>query len=141
MINDRDSYTELNPRRKYLVEFPYMIGTAFKLKSNTDILAKIVQYRVEVKGYKEIIHVGLTTDVYSSNTEVEYEIILDELEEKWQKTDKIVEKINPVNFDLGLEYCSYIHSKDSEHIASLLEGFKYDPSKTDEVREKYERSQ
>jgi len=42
MINDRDSYTELNPRRKYLVEFPYMIGTAFKLKSNTDILAKIV---------------------------------------------------------------------------------------------------
>ncbi len=90
MINNRDSSVNINPNEKYLVEFPYKIGTIVELKINSDILATICQYRILVKDYKTIINVGLSSDIHNLNPEVEYEITDEELKEQWKKTDKII---------------------------------------------------
>ena len=61
MFNSRDSYTDYNPNKKEMIEVPYMIGTIVELKDNSDVLAKICQYRITIKNSHKIIYVGLAT--------------------------------------------------------------------------------
>jgi len=87
MINSRDSYSEFNPNKKESIEVPYAIGTIVELKENPNVLAKICQYRID---YRRIINVGLSLDIYSKNTETNYEITNEDLEKNWKKTDRII---------------------------------------------------
>ena len=99
MINSRDSYTNLNPNKKEFIEIPYRIGTIIELKENSDELARICQYRITVEHFEEKVYVGLNTDIYEEKYEIECEITLKELEEKWRKTDKIIiGKLDPEKF-------------------------------------------
>ena len=99
MINSRDSYTDFNPNKKESVEVPYGIGTIVELKDNPDVLARIIQYRITVEHLRQIINVGLNTDIYEDEDQIDCEITVEELEEKWKKLDRIiVGKLNPENF-------------------------------------------
>ena len=146
MINNRDSYTDFNQNKKEIIEVPYRIGTIVELKKDENILAVICQYRITVEGYKQVVNVGLSSNIREKNPKMECEITVEELIEKWKKTDKIIiGKLNPDDYiHIGmpcpepvLKVSPCIPSNDSENIAELLQGFKYDPSKTDEVLEKY----
>ena len=90
MFNSRDSYTDYNPNKKEMIEVPYMIGTIVELKDNSDVLAKICQYRITIKNSHKIIYVGLATKQYERDVELYYEITSEELLEKWKKTDKML---------------------------------------------------
>lgn len=99
MINSRDSYTDFNPNRKESIEVPYGIGTIIELKDNPDVLAKICQYRINIENLRLVIYVGLNTNIYEKESEIDCEITAEELEEKWKKTDKIIiGRLNPDNF-------------------------------------------
>lgn len=99
MINSRDSYTDFNPNRKKSIEVPYGIGTIVELKDNPDVLARIIQYRITVEHLRQIINVGLNTNIYEDEDKIDCEITVEELEEKWKKPDRIiVGKLNPENF-------------------------------------------
>lgn len=102
MINSRDSYTAytgFNPNRKESIEVPYGIGTIVELKDNPDVLARIIQYRITVEHFRQIINVGLNTNIYEDEDKIDCEITVEELEEKWKKPDRIiVGKLNPENF-------------------------------------------
>lgn len=67
-----------------------MIGTVVELKDNSDVLAKICQYRITIKNSHKIIYVGLVTKYYERDVEPDYEITSEELMEKWIKTDKML---------------------------------------------------
>ena len=105
MINSRDSYIEYNPNKKETIEVPYHIGTILELKENPLVLARICQYRI---GLDQELKVGLNQSldllyddkslfknplkfiaVDFSNL-IDIEITTQELQEKWQKTQKIV---------------------------------------------------
>lgn len=90
MINSRDSYTDYNPNKKENIEVPYMIGAVVELKDNSDVLAKICQYRIIIKNSHKIIYVGLATKYYERDVEPDYEITSEELMERWKKTDKML---------------------------------------------------
>ena len=90
MINSRDSYTNYNPNRKELIEVPYRIGTIVELKDNSEMLARICQYRIIIKNSHKIIYVGLATKYYERDVEPDYEITSEELMERWKKTDKML---------------------------------------------------
>ena len=90
MINSRDSYTDLSPNRKESIEVPYRIGTIVELKDNPDVLARINQYRITVEDYRQVINVGLNTDIYENEDENLREITVEELEENWKKADRII---------------------------------------------------
>ena len=99
MINSRDSYTDYNPNKKESIEVPYEIGTIIELKENPDVLARICQYRITVEHFKKVIYVGLNTNIYEKESETDCEIISEELEEKWRKTNRIIiRKLDPENF-------------------------------------------
>ena len=149
MINDRDSYTNPNPSEKINIEFPYRIGTTMEFKGDSDILAKICQYRIVFDNYKNVIYVGLCFDVYSNNPVIHREISSEELEKYWKITDKkIFTDLNsddlikigiPMN-DLHFkpkDY-NYVHSSNEEMIADMLDNFEYDPSKKEEILAKYD---
>ena len=99
MINSRDSYADYNPNEKESIEVPYGIGTIIELKENRDVLAIICQYRITVEHLKKVIYVGLNTNIYEKESDIDCEIISEELEENWRKTDRIIiRKLNPENF-------------------------------------------
>lgn len=99
MINSRDSYADYNPNEKESIEVPYGIGTIIELKENPDVLAIICQYRITVEHLKKVIYVGLNTNIYEKESDIDCEIISEELEENWRKTDRIIiRKLNPENF-------------------------------------------
>ena len=147
MINDRDSYTNLNPSEKISIEFPYRIGTTMEFKGDSDILARICQYRIVFENYKNVIYVGLCFDIYSNNPVIHREISNEELEKYWKVTDKIIItdlnsddliKIGIPMSDLHFKPYNYVHSNDEDVIADLLDDFEYDSSKKEEVLAKYE---
>ena len=115
MINSRDSYSEYNPNKKESIDVPFCIGTIIELKEDPAVLAKICQYKITNKG----ISVGLSyalnkidNEQTSKNSNLAFrmsqkfiaveftdlldaEITIQELEEQWQKTNKvIIGKIN-----------------------------------------------
>ena len=115
MINSRDSYSEYNPNKKESIDVPFCIGTIIELKEDPAVLAKICQYKITNKG----ISVGLSYALNKIDNEqtsensnlafrmsqkfiaVEFTDLLDaeittqELDEQWQKTNKvIIGKIN-----------------------------------------------
>ena len=115
MINSRDSYSEYNPNKKESIDVPFCIGTIIELKEDPAVLAKICQYKITNKG----ISVGLSyalnkidNEQTSENSNLAFrmpqkfiaveftdlldaEITIQELEEQWQKTNKvIIGKIN-----------------------------------------------
>lgn len=99
MINSRESYADFNPNRKESIEVPYGIGTIIELKENPDVLAKICQYRITIEHLEKVIYVGLSSQIYEDKSKIEKEIAIDELEEKWKKTDRIIiGKLDPENF-------------------------------------------
>ena len=99
MFNSRDSYTDLSISQKEFIELPYRIGTIIELKDNSDVMARICQYRITNDNLNEIIYIGLNTNIYEQDFEIDCEITLEELETKWKKTDKIiVGKLNPDNY-------------------------------------------
>lgn len=147
MINDRDSYTNLNPSEKISIEFPYRIGTTMEFKGDSDILARICQYRIVVHKFKIMIYVGLCFDIYSNNSVIHREISSEELEKYWKVTYKIIItdlnsddliKIGIPISDLHFKPYNYVHSNDEDVIADLLDDFEYDSSKKEEVLAKYE---
>ena len=147
MINDRDSYTNLNPSEKISIEFPYRIGTTMEFKGDSDILARICQYRIVFENYKNVIYVGLCFDIYSNNSVIHREISSEELEKYWKVTYKIIItdlnsddliKIGIPISDLHFKPYNYVHSNDEDVIADLLDDFEYDSSKKEEVLAKYE---
>ena len=111
MINSRDSFNDFNQNEKKVIEVPYNIGTIVESKENSNVLAKIIQYRVIVKGL-EIIYVGLCNQVNklekndnkegkihkiedefiaaAFSSSIDFEITTQELDEKWRKTKKRV---------------------------------------------------
>lgn len=99
MFNSRDTFTNFNPNRKEIIEVPYEIGTIIELKDNPNVLAKICQYRITVEHYAKVIIVGLSSQIYGDKSEIEKEISIDELEEKWEKTSRIIiGKLDSENF-------------------------------------------
>lgn len=118
MINSRDSYIEYNPNKKETIEVPYHIGTILELKENPLVLARICQYRI---GLDQELKVGLNQSIdllYDDNSNeisqspfkipqrfvavdfsdsLDIEITTQELQEKWQKTQKIV--IGKIDYD------------------------------------------
>ena len=99
MINSRDSYTDFNPNKKESIEVPYGIGTIVELKNNPDVLARIIQYRITIEHLRQVINVGLNTNIYENEDKIDCEITAEELEEKWKKPDRIiVGKLDPENF-------------------------------------------
>ena len=118
MINSRDSYIEYNPNKKETIEVPYHIGTILELKENPLVLARICQYRI---GLDQELKVGLNQSIdllYDDNSNgisqspfkipqrfvavdfsdsLDIEITTQELQEKWQKTQKIV--IGKIEYD------------------------------------------
>ena len=95
MFNSRDSQYDYNPNKKEYIEVPYSIKTVVELKEDENVLAKICHYRIVVEDYKQIIYVGLTSNVYNNSLEPEYEITSEELINNWTKTKKIIiEKID-----------------------------------------------
>ena len=117
MINSRDSYSEYNPNKKESIDVPFCIGTIIESKEDPAVLAKIFQYRITNEG----INVGLSyalnkidNEQTSKNSKsnfkipqqfaaVEFtdlldaEITIQELEEQWQKTNKVI--IGKINSD------------------------------------------
>ena len=99
MINSRDSYTNFNPNRKESIEVPYVIGTIVELKDNPDVLARIIQYRITVEHLRQVINVGLSTNIYENEDKIDREITVEELKEKWKEPDRIiVGKLDHENF-------------------------------------------
>ncbi len=99
MINSRDSYTNFNPNKKKSIDVPYEIGTIVELKDNPDVLARIIQYRITVEHLRQVINVGLNTNIYENEDKIDCEITVEELEEKWKKPDRIiVGKLDPETF-------------------------------------------
>jgi len=90
MINSRDSYTDFNPNKKELIEVPYRIGTVVELIDNPSVLARICEYRITIENLKQVINVGLSCNIYDEETNIDYEITVEELIEQWKKTDKII---------------------------------------------------
>ena len=117
MINSRDSYSEYNPNKKESINVPFRIGTIIELKEDPTVLAKICQYRITNEG----ISVGLSYALNKIDNEqtsensnlafrmpqkfiaVEFTDLLDaeittqELDEQWQKTNKVI--IGKINSD------------------------------------------
>ena len=117
MINSRDSYSEYNPNKKESIDVPFCIGTIIELKEDPAVLAKIFQYRITNEG----ISVGLSYALNKIDNEqtsensnlafrmsqkfiaVEFTDLLDaeittqELDEQWQKTNKVI--IGKINSD------------------------------------------
>ncbi len=99
MINSRDTYTDFNPNKKENIEVPYGIGTIIELKDNPDVLARICQYRITVEHLELVINVGLNTNIYEKESEIDCEITAEKLEEKWRKTNRIIiGKLDPERF-------------------------------------------
>ena len=117
MINSRDSYSEYNPNKKESIDVPFCIGTIIELKEDPAVLAKIFQYRITNEG----ISVGLSyalnkidNEQTSKNSKSNFkipqqfaaaefsdlldaEITAQELDEQWQKTEKMI--IGKINID------------------------------------------
>ena len=94
MFNSRDAYTNEFSDAKEVIEVPYKIGTVLELKEDANILARIVQYRIFVSGYKQVIMVGVNTNI-SERDKIECEFSMDELLLKFHKTDKfLVENVS-----------------------------------------------
>ncbi len=134
MINSRDSYNEYNPNMKNSIEVPFSIGAIIELKEDPAVLAKICQYRIT----NEAIRVGLSYALNKIDNEpinensnlafrmprrfvaVEFSDLLDieittqELEEQWQKTNKII--IGKINSDKGQKTLSRDESTFSRRI-------------------------
>lgn len=72
--------------QKYYIEFPYRIGTILEMKNNPKNLVEIRQYRIT----NENILVGLSSKIYDVDSNLEFEITIDELNSNWKKTDQIV---------------------------------------------------
>ena len=118
MINSRDSYIEYNPHKNETIVVPYHVGTILELKENPSVLARICQYRI---GLDQELKVGLNQSIdllYDDNSNeisqspfkipqrfvavdfsdsLDIEITTQELQEKWQKTQKIV--IGKIDYD------------------------------------------
>ncbi len=118
MINSRDSYIECDPNKKETIEVPYHMGTILELKENPSVLVRICQYRI---GLNQEVMVGLNQSLdltYNENKNeisqsifripqkfvavdfsdsLDFEITSQELQEKWQKTKKII--ISKLNCD------------------------------------------
>jgi len=119
MINSRDSYSEYNPNKKESIDVPFRIGTIIEFKEDPAVLAKICQYRITNESISQVIRVGLSyalnkidNEQTSENSNLAFrmpqkfiaveftdlldaEITIQELEEQWQKTNKvIIGKIN-----------------------------------------------
>ena len=90
MINSRDSYTNFNPNREVNVFLPYEVGTIVELKDNPTVLVRINQYRILIKNHRQVVNVGLNTDIYEDEDIIDCEISVDELKEKYRKTDRII---------------------------------------------------
>ena len=89
----------------YSVTFPYPIGTVMELNNNFNILAEIKQYRVTIEHYKKAIYALLSTKIYVSDPEYNFEITLDELNSNWKKTNQIMFKGSVgTKLDLGDEF-------------------------------------
>ncbi len=121
MINSRDSYSEYNPNMKNSIEVPFSIGTIIELKEDSTVLAKICQYRITNEGISQVIRVGLSyalnkidNEQTSKNSKSNFkitqqfaaaefsdlldaEITAQELDEQWQKTEKMI--IGKINID------------------------------------------
>ena len=118
MINSRDSFIEYNPHKNETIGVPYHVGTILELKENPSVLARICQYRI---GLDQEVKVGLnqSLDLISDDNSneiskspfkipqkfvvadftdsIDFEITAQELQEKWEKTKKIV--IGKLNCD------------------------------------------
>ena len=107
MINSRDSYIEFNPNKKEIIEVPYRIGTVVKMKKDENILARICQYRITVINYRLVIKVGLSSNIYDNDDKIDYEILIEELNQKWKDADKMIvgriDHISDFSFKDGLE--------------------------------------
>lgn len=90
MINSRDSYTDFNLNRKESIEVPYGIETIIELRDNPDVLAKICQYKITVEHFKQVINVGLSTNIYEKESGSDCEIAAEEINAKWKKANRII---------------------------------------------------
>lgn len=117
MINSRDSYSEYNPNKKESIDVPFCIGTIIELKEDPAVLAKIFQYRITNEGISVGLSYALNKIVNEQTSEnsnlafrmsqkfiaVEFTDLLDaeittqELDEQWQKTNKVI--IGKINSD------------------------------------------
>lgn len=99
----------LTNNRNYSITFPYQIGTVMELSNNSNILAELKQYRVTIEHYKKTIYVLLSTKIYDSDLEYNFEITLDELNSNWKKTNQIVFKGSiGTKLDLGDEFINKV---------------------------------
>lgn len=117
MINSRDSYSEYNPNKKESIDVPFCIGTIIELKEDPAVLAKIFQYRITNEGISVGLSYALNKIVNEQTSEnsnlafrmsqkfiaaefsdlLDAEITAQELEEQWQKTEKMI--IGKINID------------------------------------------
>lgn len=107
MINNRDSYIEFDPNKKEMIEVPYCIGTVIKMKKDENILARICQYRITVINYRLVIKAGLSSNIYDNDDKIDYEIPIEELNQKWKNADIMfvgrINRISDFSFKDGLE--------------------------------------
>ncbi len=110
MINSRDSYVEYNPNKMETIEVPYPIGTVLELKEKPSVLVRICQYRIEL-GQELKIGLNQSLDLlYNEITKnqrkfvavdfsnsIDFEVTIDELFEKWQKTNRMV--VSKIDYD------------------------------------------
>ena len=141
MINSRDSYNN-ETNSKEIIEIPYSIGTVVELKKNTSILAKICEYKITEQ--ETIVGLSQAIDTLEANQEIgdrelifempkkfiaidftdsiDLEISVKELEENWQKTNKIA--IGTINSDKYINFSQMSHTK-KRWVSRFFLGEKY----------------
>lgn len=100
------------------MEFPYKVGTLLEIDDNN--LVTVCGYKITFENDTPIIKVLL------NSTNGDLEINITDLETRLKRVISIPDE-------------AYLPSNDSEVIANILDGFIYDPNKTDEILSKYER--
>ena len=102
MFNSRDDSFNYDPNKKESVELPFSVGSIVELKEDPTILAEIEEYRVTLEGIKASICFATATDKKDERNkdpmsipqhfawaefsgEIDSEISVEELEEKFQK--------------------------------------------------------
>ncbi len=105
MSNNNSSYTDFKCDKNVSIGVPYPVGTLVELNGNTNVWAKICQYRIVLENYKQVIYVGLSYEekynkdnVLNNSFDItnqlgleqiydfiDFEITIEELLEKWKK--------------------------------------------------------
>ena len=87
MINEIDSFIDFDRKEKISVEIPYKIGTILESKKFSNVLIKVVRYRIFVYKNHYMIYVGVGYNIESEYEIVDKEIELGELEKNWIKAN------------------------------------------------------